>query len=103
MPTSLRRSLIVWVATSPTCATNFSFRLFACSQPSHGHRFDATYRRSRWNARCMPSDGLGHGGGRRVAVEGVGLKREERRVAFDLDQVEVTGRIDHRFEQPARC
>ena len=33
MPTSLRRSLMVCVATSPTCATNFSFRLSACSQP----------------------------------------------------------------------
>ena len=42
MPTSLRRSLIVCVATSPTCATNFSFRLSACSQPSHGHRLAAT-------------------------------------------------------------
>jgi len=29
IPTRLRRCLMVWVATSPMCATNFSFRLSA--------------------------------------------------------------------------
>ena len=45
-------------------------------------------------------DGLGHRGDRGTAVERVDLTREEGRVAFDLDQIEVTGRVDHRFEQP---
>ncbi len=53
MPTSLRRCLMVWVATSPTCATNLSFRLFAWAHPLQGHRLVATYVRSRWKARCM--------------------------------------------------
>ena len=45
-------------------------------------------------------DGLRHGGGRRGGVEGVGPTREESRVAFDLDQLEVAGGVDHRLEQP---
>src|SRR3954468_21364380 len=49
-------------------------------------------------------NGLGDGGEPRVAIQRVGLAREERRVAFDLDQVEVAGRIDHLLEQaPRRC
>ena len=55
IPTSLRRSLILCEATSPMCATNFSFSLSACEQPSHGQRLVTTLRRSRWNARCMPA------------------------------------------------
>ena len=37
---------------------------------------------------------------RGVTFQRVGLTRQERRVAFDLDQVEPVGGIDHRFEQP---
>ena len=100
IPTSLRRCLIVWVATSPTCATNFSFRLSAWVQPSHGHRLVATYRRSMWNARCMATAACVVAATVAVAVQRVGLAGEERRVALDLDQVEAGGGIDHLLEQP---
>ena len=53
IPTSFRCCLIVWVATSPMCATNFSLRLSAAVHPLQGHRFVATYWRSMWKARCM--------------------------------------------------
>ena len=53
MPTSLWRSRMVWVATSPMCATNFSLRLPASLQPEHGQRLVVTFWRSRWKARCM--------------------------------------------------
>jgi CRP-like cAMP-binding protein len=46
--------------------------------------------------------GLGDGGEHRAAIQRVGLAREEGRVAFDLDQVEVAGRIDHFLEQALR-
>ena len=42
-------------------------------------------------------------GNRGVAVQRVSRTREEGRVAFDLDQVEVAGRIDHLLEEPAPC
>ena len=42
IPTSLRRCRIVWLAASPMCATNLSFRLFAWVQLAHGHRLVAT-------------------------------------------------------------
>ena len=45
-------------------------------------------------------DGLGGRSDRGVAFQRVSLTREERRVAFDLDQVEAVGGIDHLFEQP---
>ena len=45
-------------------------------------------------------DGLRGRDDRGVTFQRVGLTREERRVAFDLDQVEPVGGIDHRFEQP---
>ena len=45
---------------------------------------------------------LGDGGDRRAAIERVGPAREEDRVTFDLDQVEVAGRIDHPLEQARR-
>ena len=37
-----------------------------------------------------------------AVIQRVGLAREERRVAFDLDQVEAAGRIDHLLEQAPR-
>ena len=37
-----------------------------------------------------------------LAIQWVGLAREKGRVAFDLDQVEVAGRIDHLLEQARR-
>ena len=48
-------------------------------------------------------DGLGQGGACRGGVQGVGPTGEESGVAFDLDQLEVAGGVDHRLEQPARC
>ena len=45
---------------------------------------------------------LGDGGDRRAADQRVVRTREESRVTFDLDQVEVASRIDHLLEQ-ARC
>src|SRR5919197_4059499 len=44
--------------------------------------------------------GLGDRSDRGVAVQRVSLTREEGRVAFNLDQVEAAGGIDHLFEQP---
>ena len=46
-------------------------------------------------------DGLDGRSDRGVAVQRVGLTREEGCVAFDLDQVEVGRGIDHLLEQPA--
>jgi len=54
MPMSFRRRLIVCVATSPTCATNFSFRSFVCVQLSQGHKLSSTSRRSTWKAHAVP-------------------------------------------------
>jgi hypothetical protein len=45
---------------------------------------------------------LGDGGEPRIAIQCFGLAREERRVAFDLDQVEAAGRIDDPLEQAPR-
>src|SRR5919204_4036233 len=42
-------------ATSPMCATNFSFSLSACEHTSQGQRLLTTLRSSTWNARCMPA------------------------------------------------
>src|SRR5688572_3506916 len=44
-------------------------------------------------------NGLDGRSDRRIAVQRVSLTREESRVAFDLDQVEVVGGIDNLFEQ----
>src|SRR5947199_10462020 len=51
--------------------------------------------------RAMHADG-GLGGRRQrvVAVKRAGLTREERRVTFDLDQLEVWSGINHLLEQP---
>ena len=54
--------------------------------------------------RAVHADGgLRHRGDRGVAVQRVGPTREEGRVALDLDQVEVAGRIDHRSRAASRC
>jgi hypothetical protein len=76
---------MVWVATSPMCATNFSFRFV---------RLSAKVARAQVRHDMLPLDveGAVHGYGgldgrsdRGVAVQFVSLPREEGRVAFDLD------------------
>jgi hypothetical protein len=53
--------------------------------------------------RAMHGDrSLRDGGERRGAVQRVGLARKEGRVAFELDQVEVGGRIDHLLQHARR-
>ena len=102
MPTSFRRRLIFWIATSPTCATNFSFNSLVWVQLSQGHRLSSTSRRSDVEGAVHGDHSPGDRGERRAAIQRVGLAREEGRVAFDLDQVEVGGRIDHLLEQAPR-
>ena len=103
IPTSLRRCLMVWVATSPMCATNLSFRLFAWVQAA---------ARAQVGRDVLPLDVErpvhGHGrlerqGDRCVTVQRVGLAGEEGCVTFDLDQLEAGAR--HRSPSPAagRC
>ena len=53
IPTSFSRRRIVWVATSPTCATNLSLSPLVCLQLPQGHMLSSMKRRSAWNARCM--------------------------------------------------
>src|SRR3954454_3110939 len=45
---------------------------------------------------------LGDGGPLYAAIQPVAVAREEGRVAFDLDQLEAGGRIDHLLEQARR-
>ena len=72
-------------------------------------RLSATVARAQVRRDILPLEveravhgdrGLGGRSDRGVAVQRVSLTREEGRVAFDLDQVEVGHSIDHLFEQP---
>ena len=100
IPTSLRCCLMVWVATSPMCATNFSFRLFAWVQPSHGHRFFATYSPLEMERPVHGHGGLESQGNRCVTVQSCQPAGEKGCVALDLDQLEAGGGIDHLLQQP---
>jgi hypothetical protein len=71
-------------------------------------RLSATFARAQIRHDMLPLDmeGAVHGDNsldcrsdRRIAVQRVSPTREEGRVAFDLDQVEVAGGIDHLLDQ----
>ena len=88
------------MATSPTCATNFSFRLFAWVQPLHGHRLVATYWRSRWNARCMAIGGLEVSAtAASPSASSAGRERKAASPSISISSKPRRG-VDHLLQQP---
>ena len=72
-----RRRLIVWVATSPTCATNLSLRALVCVQLTQGAHVELDKTTLLVEGMVHGDGCLGDDGERRTAAQPVGAAREE--------------------------
>src|SRR3954463_13406700 len=90
---------MVWVATSPTCATNFQRQGAGLRAALAGTQVPLDEPALLVEGTVHGDHGTSDGGQRRSSVHPVGVAREEGGVLLDLDQVEVPRGSDGLVEQ----